>query len=71
MDRKYNPDDYDEVLAEYMKSAYDYHDEGNPLYYASMCRKITMEVKTQWKNGAISRQEADEINDYFWRHRND
>lgn len=66
MDRKYNPDDYDEVLAEYMKRAYTYHDEGNMLYYDSMCGKITMETKIQWKNGAISRQEAEDIKSYFW-----
>ena len=66
LERKYDPNNYDEVLAGYLTRAYEAYDQNNIIAYESLCSQITMELKTLWKCQMISKIEADEIKDYFW-----
>lgn len=63
---KYNPTDYDEVLADYITRAYKALEKNDLVVYEMLCSKITMELKTLWKCKMISEEEANEMKEYFW-----
>lgn len=65
---KYNPEDYDEVLAEYMTKAYRAYEAGNNSLYECICTLISAELKTAWKSGMLTQSQANEMDDYFWRY---
>lgn len=66
MEKKYNPENYDIYLAEYMRKAYEALEDNNRTRFRLACAKITNEVKIQYKNNALSKTEAEEIKNYFW-----
>lgn len=65
-ERRYDPDDYDEVLAMHLRRVYDAYDKEDPAIYEGACADMTMELKTQWKCQMIGRDEAEEMKAYFW-----
>lgn len=65
MKRPYKPEDYGDYLGECMEKAYDAFENGGN--YTTWKINITDELKVQWKCGTITRDEADDIKDFFWR----
>ena len=66
MDRKYNPNDFEYPLNEYMEEAYKAVSLKNKALVNVAAAKIHMSVKLAVKDGTMSANKGGEIKDYFW-----
>ncbi len=64
MERKYNPEKYDDYLASLMEEAYKQIEKTNHLGLA-IAFLIRKELRLQYKLGNISGEERDDIDVYF------
>lgn len=66
MDRKYNPNDFEYPLNEYMEAAYNAISSKNIASLGVAVTKIHMSVKLEVKDGTMAANKGEEIKDYFW-----
>lgn len=66
MERPYPPEEYPELLCDYMKDAYEALEREDHHHYALAVSKITMELKFLTKSQYIREAEAQEMKAYFW-----
>ncbi len=65
MERKYNPDDYDEYLSSIMKKAYQAIEDKNITLIDIYCCDLHDELKNYYKAGIISENKWHEMENYF------
>ena len=65
MEYKYNPEDYEEVLCEYMTAFYRAYEEKNRLYMSAEMQHLYAETKYAMKEGDISESDREEMLAYF------
>ena len=62
MEYKYNPEDYEEVLCEYMTAFYRAYEEKNRLYMSAEMQHLISEIM---KEGDITSADREEMLMYF------
>ena len=65
MEYKYNPEDYEEVLCEYMTAFYRAYEEKNRLYMSAEMQHLYAETKCAMKEGDITSADREEMLNYF------
>ena len=65
MEYKYNPEDYEEVLCEYMTAFYRAYEEKNRLYMSAEMQHLYAETKYVMKEGDITSADREEMLMYF------
>ena len=65
MEYKYNPEDYEEVLCEYMTAFYRAYEEKNRLYMSAEMQHLYAETKYSRKEGDITSADREEMLNYF------
>ena len=65
MEYKYNPEDYEEVLGEYMTAFYRAYEEKNRLYMSAEMQHLYAETKYAMKEGDITSADREEMLNYF------
>ena len=66
MGYKYDPQNYDEYVCEYMSKAYKAYEENDRGWFEIYRAKMMIELKMCWKCGTLSFDHMNEIEEYFW-----